>query len=201
MTYNTLVPNSVWLFENFLSDEHVAYLEREYVYKDFDMIHVNNKEFKPLMADTDMSYRVITMDIYKPIYDRLNELTLTEFNKKLKLEKTSGLNMQYKRFLGNDFYALHAEDCKKYGDLVYIYYLSDEQDGELVLPCRNDALDEWSQGFQEMTQQFHVEFSPKTISITPQKNTCVVMKTGIAHKVNSCTGRRDSIAGWPWFKK
>lgn len=201
MTYKTLVQNNVWLFKDFLNEEDFAYLEKEYVNNEFDMLHVNNKDFKPLMADTDMSYRVVTMDIYKPIYDKLNELVIKEFNKPLLYEKTSGLNMQYKRFEGNDFYALHAEDSKKYGDLVYIFYLTDENDGELVLPSFEESQSEWTKGFREMTEQFEVSFSPKTISITPRKNTCIVMKTGIAHRVNACTGRRDSIAGWPWFKK
>jgi Rps23 Pro-64 3,4-dihydroxylase Tpa1-like proline 4-hydroxylase len=174
MRYKTLVPDNVWLFEDMLDKDSLTYLETEYVNNDFDMIHVNNKDFKPLMADTDMSYRVVTMDIY-------------------------ALNMQYKRFEGTDFYALHAEDSKKYGDLVYILYLTDEEDGELTLPSYDDAAAEWSNGFDEMTQQFDISFSPETISILPRRNRCIVMRTGIAHKVDACQGRRDSIAGWPWF--
>ena len=199
--YKTLVENKVWLFEDFLSPEDFNYLEETYVSKDFDMIHVNNKDFKPLMADTGMSYRVITMDIYEPIYAALNDLSVNEFGRSMECIKTSGLNMQYKRFEGSDFYDLHAEDSVKYGDLVYIMYLTDETDGELVLPSYEDAQREWTAGFQQMTEQFKVGFSDKTISITPKKNTCAVMRTGIAHIVRECSGRRDSIAGWPWFIK
>lgn len=199
MRYKTLVPDNVWLFEDMLDEDSLTYLETEYVNNDFDMIHVNNKDFKPLMADTDMSYRVVTMDIYTPIYDALAMLTQAELGKTLTYEKTSGLNMQYKRFEGTDFYALHAEDSKKYGDLVYILYLTDEEDGELTLPSYDDAAAEWSNGFDEMTQQFDISFSPETISILPRRNRCIVMRTGIAHKVDACLGRRDSIAGWPWF--
>lgn len=201
MTYKELIPNNVWLFEHMLDEESLSYLDREYVNKEFDMIHVNNKDFKPLMADTDMSYRVITMEIFKPIYDKLNVLTCNEFGVSLAYEKTSGLNMQYKRFEGNDFYALHAEDKSKYGDLVYILYLTNEIDGNLVLPSFEDAQPQWSDGFQEMTEQFEVGFSPTTVDIIPKRNRCIVMRTGIAHYVNPCSGRRDSIAGWPWFKK
>jgi len=201
MTYKTLVKDKAWILENFLSESDLSYLYDQYVNKDFDMLHVNNQDFKPLMANTGMSYRVITMDIYKPIYNALSTISTNEFGKNLDCTKTSGLNMQYKRFEPSDYYDLHAEDSKKYGDMVYIMYLTDEKDGELIIPSLEDAKKEWSDGFQQMTQQFDIGFANQTVSVTPRKNTCVVMRTGIAHIVRSCSGRRDSIAGWPWFIK
>lgn len=201
MSVKTLVPNSAWLVTDFLSDDDFQYLHDQYVGKQLDMIHINNADFKPLMADTDMSYRAVTMDIYKPIYDALEPIVNDHFEQSLPLEKTSGLNMQYKRFEQDDFYALHAEDRSKYGDVVYIMYLSDESDGELVLPSFEDAQKEWSTGFQEMTEQFSITFADNTVTVTPQANTCVIMRTGLAHIVRRCSGSRDSIAGWPFFKK
>lgn len=190
----TLVDNQVWSIDNFLAADDFNYLLDTYVNKDFDMIHVNNKDFVPIMADTDMSYRVVSIPIFRPIIDSIEQ----HLNIKLNLS-TSKLAMQYKRFLENDHYALHAEDASKYGDYVYIMYLTDEKDGELIIPSYEDAMKENTVGFDQMREMFDITFAPETITYKPKANTCVVMKTGIAHIVRKCSGRRDSIAGWPEF--
>ena len=184
----------IWVHDDFLSDKDFEELSRM-IHTDF--VHVNNKDFKPLMADTEMSYRASNMDIYMPIYIRLNIL----HNMGLTGEKYHILNMQYKEFWGIDHYALHAEDKKIYGDWAYVLYLSDEDTGSLVIPSESDALIDRSEGFEEMCNQFTIEFLPKTAEILPKKNRCVVMKTGLAHMVNTCIGVRPSIAGWPEFNK
>ena len=190
----TLLDNQVWSIDNFLSEDNFKYLLDNYVNRDFDMIHVNNKDFVPIMADTDMSYRVVSIPIFQPIIDSITH----NLNITLDISK-SKLAMQYKRFLKDDHYALHAEDSTKYGDYVYIMYLTDEADGELIIPSYDDAMEENTPGFDDMRKMFNVSFAPKTITYMPKANTCVVMRTGIAHIVRKCSGRRDSIAGWPEF--
>jgi len=200
--YKELIKDSLWVIEDFLSPEEFDTMYNQYVTAQFDdMLHVNNQKFKPLMADTDMSYRVVTMDLYKPIYKKLNQLSIDRFGCEMPEEKFHGLNMQYKRFYPGDFYALHAENNKIYGDMVYVLYLSDEVDGDIEFPSLEDAKLEWSDGFQQMTEMFDVSFADKTFKFTPKKNTCIVMRTGVAHLVRPCSGQRHSIAGWPWFKR
>jgi len=182
----------IWIHENFLKDNEIDELLNMNL-KGFN--HISNKNTKPLMSNTEMSYRICSIDIYKPIYEKLNLLHNLDL-----FEKHHHLNMQYKKFEEGDYYALHAENPKIYGDLVYILYLSNEIDGELIFPSREDAKKEWSKGFQEMCNQFNVTFVNKTRTILPKLNMCIVMKTGIAHLVRSCNNTRLNICGWPQFK-
>jgi hypothetical protein len=189
---NELVPEQVWVIEDILDPIDLDYVESNYVALQHDMLHVNNMDFKPLMADTNMSYRVVSIPIFFPIFESIN----SHLNITLPITD-SGLGMQYKRFESNDSYDLHAEDHKIYGEYAYILYLTDEEDGAIVLPSKDDHVT--SNGFREMQEMFDISFAPETISYNPKKNTCLIMRTGIAHSVESCSGRRDSIAGWPGF--
>ena len=182
----------IWIHENFLKDVEIEELLN---ISDMKFNHINNKNTKPLMSDTEMSYRICSMEIYKPIYDKLNLLHNLNLS-----EKTHHLNMQYKKFEEGDYYSLHAENPKIYGDWFYSLNLSDEVDGELIFPSKEAAKKEWSQGFQEMCDQFDVTFKEHTQVHIPKLNTCVVMKTGIAHSVRSCSNSRLNICGWPQFK-
>ena len=96
---------------------------------------------------------------------------------------------------------LHAEDIKIYGPIVFMLYLSDEIDGQLETPTVEDSKEDWDTGFQDMVDNFPVKFSPKTIMLHPKRNRCVVMSTGLAHRVRKCTGLRPNISGWPFFNK
>lgn len=189
----TLIQGQAWVIEDLLDTIDLDYVEKTYVSTAFDMIHVNNHDFKPLMADTNMSYRVVSIPVFEPIFESINSrLNIT-------LPTTdSRLGMQYKRFESDDSYDIHAEDPKIYGDYAYILYLTDEVDGAIILPSERDHVT--SNGFREMQGMFDISFAPKTISYKPKKNTCIIMRTGIAHSVEPCSGMRDSIAGWPGFK-
>lgn len=188
----SLIEGQVWVIDPFLNKANYKSLVRSYCDADIEMLHVNNKDMKPLMADTDMSYRVKSIDHFPPIYDSIEK----HLNIKLP-ERQSNLAMQYKRFMRDDSYDLHAEDKRIYGDWVYIMYLTNETDGRIIFPSEQDHIS--SDGFVEMQEMFDITFAPQTVSYTPKANTCVVMKTGIAHMVEPCSGRRDSIAGWPGF--
>ena len=144
----------IWIHENFLKDNEIDELLNMNL-KGFN--HISNTNTKPLMSNTAMSYRICSIDIYKPIYEKLNLLHNLDLSKKY-----HHLNMQYKKFEGGDFYALHAENPKIYGDWFYGLYLSDEVDGELIFPSKEDAKKEWTKGFQEMCNQFNVIFVDKT---------------------------------------
>ena len=188
--------NMIWVHDNFLKEDDINYLLNLNI---DNFSHINNIDYEPIMADTAFSYRISNMDLYKPICDKLNELHSMNLNKKYHV-----LNMQYKKFKKNDFYALHAENSQIYGEWSYILYLTNEIDGRLVFPSMEDAKNaynhvgkEWSKGFDEMRGQFNMTFSKETISFLPKVNRCIVMKTGIPHYVEVCSGPRLTIAGWP----
>ena len=68
-------------------------------------------------------------------------------------------------------YDLHKESPSLYGECVFMYYLTDEKDGELEIPYLN-------------------------FKFLPKKNTCLIMRNGPMHKVNPCSGRRYALTGW-----
>jgi hypothetical protein len=188
----TLIENQAWVIEDFLSEDDYTSLTNQLVMDNTEMTHINNINTKPLMYDTDMSYRVKTIPHFQPIYNSIEQ------NLNIKLPKPQyRLNMQYKRFLDDDSYGLHAENKDIFGEYAYIMYLTDEEDGYIILPSKKDHRP--SDGFKEMQEMFEITFASKTVSYLPKKNTCLIMRTGIAHMVTPCTGRRDNITGWPFF--
>jgi hypothetical protein len=79
-----------------------------------------------------------------------------------------------KKFTPSSFIDVHKEDPKVYGDWVWMLYLTDEVDGAL---CTGD------------------------MTIIPKRNRLVVMRTGFDHWVESCSGDRINISGWPFATK
>tara|TARA_Y100001937_G_C7081826_1_gene313381 strand:- start:95 stop:652 length:558 start_codon:yes stop_codon:yes gene_type:complete len=108
----------------------------------------------------------------KPIIDELNKQYKVLFNKTASIAGLSSLQFVKKRFVPNkSFYKLHKELPVIYGECVFMFYLTDEKDGDLVLP----------------------EFNYR---ITPKRNLCIIMRTGYPHLVENCSGERIVITGW-----
>ena len=56
-------------------------------------------------------------------------------------------------------------------------------------------MDMMTEGFRDMMSKVDVRFAgPK--SIMPTRNKCVVMRVGLAHLVEPCSGARPCITGW-----
>ena len=79
-------------------------------------------------------------------------------------------------------------------------YLSDEKDGVLRIPTREQCNDMMTDGFKEMMSKVDVRFNGP-LSITPKKNMCVVMRVGLAHLVEPCSGQRPCVTGWSFASK
>jgi len=89
----------------------------------------------------------------------------------LPTEDLEPMQLFAKKFDENSFIAPHREDPAVYGGWVWMYYLTDEIDGELITPG---------------------------MTILPRRNRLVVMTTGEIHSVEPCSGERLNLSGWPF---
>jgi hypothetical protein len=205
--WQTLLENELYIQDNFLPYEMLDEIVTKIDPKKFKTI--NNKNTPPVMFDTNFDYALLVdagfrdLPIRHFIFDKMNPLVNEVW--KSTLPNGSLHHMQYFFKKNNPTagvaFDLHAEDIKIYGPVVFMLYLSDETDGQLEIPSIEDAKEDWGKGFQDMIDDFSIRFSPETITLYPKRNRCVVMSTGLAHRVRKCTGLRPNISGWPLFKK
>ena len=114
-----------------------------------------------------ISSEIRTSPIRYPLLDKIDALTGEKTP-----EDLTYIHLFAKEFDEGSYCAPHVEDPKLYGDLTFMVYCTDEEDGALS-----------GDGF----------------SILPKYNRLVLMRTGtIMHKVDKCSGRRLNIAGWPY---
>ncbi len=131
------------------------------------------------------------------MFDKLNEFYQKELGKQCPTQNINPLNFFTKSFDPNkSFYDLHTEDPKYFGDIVFMLYLNDEDDGELVLPSFDDSKPLWTDGFRTMMKNIDVKFIDDTIEIKPKRNRCVFVRVGLAHYVKPCGGNRYTLTGW-----
>ena len=204
--WQTLLQHKLFIQDNFLPDQLVNQIVNNIDAKKFKS--VNNRNTPPVMFDTNFDYDLLVdplfreTDLRKIIFAKMNPLAQQEWN--MVLPEGNLHHMQYFLKQNNPdapvAFDLHAEDAGIYGPMVFMLYLSDEIDGQLEIPTEEDANEDWGKGFQDMIDHFPVCFSPETISLLPKKNRCVVMNTGLAHRVRKCSGTRPNISGWPFFK-
>jgi hypothetical protein len=205
--WQTLIENELYIQDDFLPCEMLSQITKMIDPQKFKTI--NNKNTPPIMFDTNFDYALLVDASFRDlpvrhfIFDKMNPLIEKVWN--LSLPSGPLHHMQYFFKKNNPdsevAFDLHAEDIKIYGPVVFMLYLSDETDGQLEIPSVKDATEDWSKGFQDMVDNFSVRFSEKTITLHPKRNRCVVMSTGLAHRVRKCTGLRPNISGWPLFKK
>tara|TARA_B110000285_G_C14893619_1_gene499744 strand:+ start:96 stop:653 length:558 start_codon:yes stop_codon:yes gene_type:complete len=156
-----------WTNHNFLDDE---YIDNVLKYsQQHSLVEVEQKDTHyEAYADLLRSRPEFTY----PLLSKLNEQYQILFNKKTQTTGMSSLQIVKKRFVPNkSFYKPHKELPTIYGECVFMFYLTDEIDGDLVIP----------------------EFNYR---ITPKKNLCVIMSTGYTHLVEKCSGERQVITGW-----
>lgn len=165
--WKELISNVFWVNDNFLNDEYIdnvlKYI-RNYSTVDIEQSNTHYEAY----ADS-IRYKP---EYSTPVLNVLNEQYDKIFGKKTQLTGMSSLQFATKRFIPNkSYYALHTEKPLLYGDCVFMFYLTDETDGDLVLP----------------------DFD---FRITPKRNRCVIMRTGHPHLVEKCSGYRYCITGW-----
>jgi len=163
------VKDVLWKNENFLTNEFIDKI-LEYS-NNHGLVEIEQKDTHYEAYADAIRYRP---EFTNPILSELNKQYKVLFNKITQTTGMSSLQFVTKRFVPNkSFYKLHKELPVVYGDCVFMFYLTNETDGDLVLPDFN-------------------------YRITPKKNTCVIMKTGHFHLVENCTGQRIVITGWPF---
>ena len=156
-----------WTNYNFLDDEYINSVLK--YSQQHGLVEIEQKDTHYEAYADSLRYKP---EFTVPIISKLNEQYKILFNKQSQTIGLSSLQFVKKRFVPNkSFYKLHKEVPSIYGECVFMFYLTDEIDGDLVIPDFN-------------------------YRITPKKNLCVIMKTGYSHLVENCTGERQVITGW-----
>ena len=197
--WQSLIENEVWVCENFLPNTMVDDILEKM--SNSDEKTLDGADAKHLVGNTYYNYNVLNdlrhIEEYRTfIIDKLNTLYEPVFGKTAQTEDLSPLNYFYKTFNPKvSKYDLHTESPELFGDAVFMLYLSDEPDGALRIPSRSQCMDMMTDGFRDMMSKVDVRFAgPK--SIMPTRNKCVVMRVGLAHLVEPCSGARPCITGW-----
>ena len=124
---------------------------------------------------TDYEWQMIKNDI-RTSPNRLKLLNAIGkyIGKTLPTKDLEPMQLFAKKFTTSSRIGKHKEDPEVYGDWVWMLYLTDEIDGEL---CTED------------------------MRILPKRNRLVIMRTGFNHWVESCSGARLNLSGWPFVTK
>lgn len=197
--WQSLIENEVWVCENFLPNTMVDDILEQM--SNSDEKTLDGADAKHLVGNTYYNYNVLNdlrhIEEYRTfIIDKLNTLYEPVFGKTAHTHDLSPLNYFFKTFNPKvSKYDLHTESPELFGDAVFMLYLSDEPDGALKIPSRSQCMDMMTEGFRDMMSKVDVRFAgPK--SIMPTRNKCVVMRVGLAHLVEPCSGARPCITGW-----
>lgn len=197
--WQSLIEDEVWVCENFLPNTMVDDMLEKM--SNSDEKTLDGADAKHLVGNTYYNYNVLNdlrhIKEYRTfIIDKLNTLYEPVFGKTAQTEDLSPLNYFFKTFNPKvSKYDLHTESPELFGDAVFMLYLSDEPDGALKIPSRSQCMDMMTEGFRDMMSKVDVRFAgPK--SIMPTRNKCVVMRVGLAHLVEPCSGNRPCVTGW-----
>ena len=202
--WQEIIQDEIWVCENFLQDSMIDDMLNDM--KTASEKTLDGGDAKHLVGNTYYNYNVVNSlranEKYKSaVIDNLNTLYKDAFGKTASKENLSALNYFFKTFNPNTSkYDLHTESPELFGDAVFMLYLSDEKDGVLRIPTREQCNDMMTDGFKEMMSKVNVRFNGP-LSITPKKNMCVVMRVGLAHLVEPCSGQRPCVTGWSFASK
>ncbi len=202
--WQEIIQDEIWICKNFLQDSMIDDMLNDM--KTASEKTLDGGDAKHLVGNTYYNYNVVNSlrsnEKYKnAVIDNLNTLYKDAFGKTANKENLSALNYFFKTFNPNTSkYDLHTESPELFGDAVFMLYLSDEKDGVLRIPTREQCNDMMTDGFKEMMSKVDVRFNGP-LSITPKKNMCVVMRVGLAHLVEPCSGQRPCVTGWSFASK
>lgn len=198
-SWQEIIPNEIWSYDNFLPDDVV-----EMMLTDIDSAKektLDGNDYTHIFGATYYNYNVLNELRQKTIYkdaviDRLNIFYKSKFNLESTKDNLTPLQFFFKTFNpAKSKYDLHTENPNMLGPLVFMLYLSNEVDGALVIPNREQCQPLITEGFKEQMQHVDVRFVGP-YKILPKKNTCIVMNVGIAHLVEPCSGSRPCVTGW-----
>jgi hypothetical protein len=190
-----------YIIDNFIDEKYIDRILKNM--EGTSCAVLDGKVEKHLVGYTDYQYYVYRDnirdddDIKSHVFDKLNFFYNKELGKTCNTTEINPLNFFTKKFEPNkSFYNLHTEDPQYFGDIVFMLYLSDEVDGELVLPSFEDSKELWTDGFNTMMQNIDIKFVENSVKILPKRNRCVFVKVGLAHYVKPCSGHRYTLSGW-----
>lgn len=203
--WECLAEDQVWVTDNFLTTDQIASIMQSWN-ETADYQAVEQQGMKYLVTPTNYHYNSVSNKIAN--YNSIKDSVLTEINKFYPIvfgmpAPTENLSyMQYfmKTATPNvSFYDLHCEPStdeeEHFGEAVFMLYLSDEIDGEIVFPNVTDEVPHITPAYEETCGLINVKNVENTVSITPKANRCVVIRTGVPHYVNKCSGLRHCIQG------
>jgi hypothetical protein len=119
---------------------------------------------------TEYSWHIIDSELRTsphriPLLNKLSKV----YKQEVPIDDLNIMQLFAKKFDANSYCAKHFEDPKIYGPWVFMFYLTDEIDGN---------------------------FCTEGLSITPKRNRLLTIKTGFEHWVEHCSGERLNITGW-----
>lgn len=203
--WKCLATNQVWVTDNFLKDKDVDFILDSWN-SSAEYQEVAQSGMKYLVTPTNYHYNNVTnrvenyYEIQQKVLTELNPFYKSVFGKTAPTKDLSYMQYFLKTAVPNvSFYDLHSEPSineeHHFGDAVFMLYLSDEIDGEIVFPNEEAAQLHITPAYKETCKLIEVKYVTETISITPKRNRCVVLRTGVPHYVNKCSGMRYCISG------
>lgn len=203
MAWNEVADNHVWVMDDFLSKNELDLILNNWINPDTE---IQQSGMKYLVNPTDYHYNGVMVKIANQqevqtfVITKLNDLYTKVFGKKAPCTDLNYMQFFLKESTPNkSFYSLHSEpsvnEKEHFGEGVFMLYLSDEDDGEIVFPSEKDATPLFTKEYLKTLEEMTVTYSEKTVKIKPKKNRCVVLRTGIPHYVNMCSGTRKCISG------
>ena len=216
--WKELIKDQVWYTENFL-DESLVDQTLEKIHSaetkvldaneqphiiskshyNYNHVKYNIREDKKVLAETIVKLNELFNKIYKPIL-------IQDIDNKNVLQFTT------KTFSKKSTYHVHTERRDIYGDFVFVHYLTTEEGGELILPDSDilsdhfnlnpDGQANWERLRDSLKLDKQRVYLAGPLTIKPIRNTCVVMRVGIAHFVNPVINATENcravITGWPF---
>ena len=159
--------NTIIILDNFLQSSYLKELER--IVEKGKIKRLDDTQ-NHVMSYTQYAWNIITCDLRhsEKRYPLLQKID-TILDCKVPKENLNPIQLFAKEFEADSFCAPHHEDPSLYGPWVFMLYLTNETDGALCA---------------------------EGLKIIPRRNRFVVMRTGINHWVERCSGRRLNITGW-----
>lgn len=204
--WNELSENRLWIKDDFLSANELSHILLEWEkFSSFNTIEQKQEEY--LLAPTYYHSKQPNRpprsrkQIQKFVIEKLNILYMEVFGKEADTENLTHAQFYFKENEPNvSRFDLHIEPCPedddRFGDCVFMLYLSDEEDGPLICPSEEDAQELITDTYNESISKMNVTYVSETQTIIPKKNRCVVLRNGTPHYVPVGSGTRKCITGW-----
>lgn len=207
--WKTLCEDQIWAMDDFLSQDELDHVLEEWkLFKSFRVVEQQQEEYliAPIYYHSNQPKRPprSRKQIQRFVIEKLNTLYIDVLGKAAATENLTYGQFYFKENEPNvSRYDLHIEpdpeDDDRFGDCVFMLYLSDEDDGPLICPSEKDAQELINDTYEKSVANMKVKYVKETQSILPRKNRCVVVRNGTPHYVPVSTGIRKCVTGWSFI--